>query len=206
MLRAEPALRRVVTDASVEGAAKAGLAGNVFAGKVADPALDAGQGGRPAALDRSRDLAAVLEQLGDPALVRSAGAQGRRVSDELFAVGQLIDANPDLRDALSDPARSDDDKAALLGTVLDGKVLPATLRLVAQAVRGDESFGRSLETIQPSPPTSRTSCSRSCARPGRSAPPRAPADPGARQGLRRDRPPERRRGPGPDRRHARRDR
>ena len=148
MLRSEPALRRVFTDASVEGEAKAGLAGNVFAGKVGDKALDLVKEAVQQRWTSSRDLAAVLEELGIQALVRSAGAQGPRVSDELFAVAQLIDANPDLRGALSDPARNPDDKAALLGTVLEGKVLPATLRLVGQAVRGDEPVGRSLADIQ----------------------------------------------------------
>jgi F-type H+-transporting ATPase subunit delta len=148
VLRDEPALRRVFTDASVEGAAKADLAGNVFAGKVGDPALALLKEAVQQRWTSSRDLAAVLEELGIQALVRSAGAQGPRVSDELFAVGQLIDAHPDLRSALSDPARSTEDKAGLLGAVLDGKVLPATQRLVAQAARGEESFGRSLEAIQ----------------------------------------------------------
>jgi F-type H+-transporting ATPase subunit delta len=148
VLRSEPALRRVFTDASVDGDAKAGLAGNVFAGKIGDPALDLVKEAVRQRWTSSRDLAGVLEELGIQALVRSAGAQGPRVSDELFAVGQLIDAHPDLRGTLSDPGRSPDDKAALLSTVLGGKVLPATQRLVGQAVRGGETFGRSLETIQ----------------------------------------------------------
>ena len=148
VLRTEPALRRVFTDASVEGEAKAGLAGNVFAGKLGDAALGLVKEAVQQRWTGSRDLAAVLEEIGIQALVRSAGAQASRVSDELFAVAQLIDANPDLRGALSDPARSPDDKAALLGSVLDGKVLPATLRLVGQAVRRDETVGRSLSGIQ----------------------------------------------------------
>ena len=40
VLRSEPALRRCFTDASIEGAARADLAGNVFSGKVGDKALD----------------------------------------------------------------------------------------------------------------------------------------------------------------------
>jgi F-type H+-transporting ATPase subunit delta len=148
VLRSEPALRRVFTDGSVEGEAKAGLAASVFGGKVADPTLALVEEAVQQRWTSSRDLASVLEELGIQALVRSAGAQGPRVSDELFAVGQLIDANPDLRDALSDPARSTDDKAALLSSVLDGKVLDSTQHLVGQAVRSSEPFGRALDTIQ----------------------------------------------------------
>jgi F-type H+-transporting ATPase subunit delta len=148
VLRAEPALRRLLTDASVEGQAKADLAGNVFSGKVGDKALDLLKSAVQQRWTSTRDLAAVLEELGVTALVRSAGAQGPRVSDELFAVSQLVDANPDLRSALSDPARSDDAKSGLLDSVLEGKVLPATLRLVGHAVRADVTVGTALAEIQ----------------------------------------------------------
>jgi F-type H+-transporting ATPase subunit delta len=149
VLRSEPALRRVFTDGSVEGEAKAGLAGNVFGGgKVGDPTLALVKEAVQQRWTSSRDLAGVLEELGIQALVRSAGAQGPKVSDELFAVGQLVDANPYLRDVLSDPSRNPDDKVALLASVLDGKVLPSTQRLVGQAVRSSEPFGRALDTIQ----------------------------------------------------------
>jgi F-type H+-transporting ATPase subunit delta len=148
VLRSEAALRRVFTDASIEGEAKAGLAANVFSGKVGDKTLDLVKAAVQQRWTSSRDLAAVLEELGISALVRSAGAQGPRVSDELFAVAQLIDANPDLRGALSDPARSEEDKAGLLDSVLEGKVLPATLRLVTHAVRSDGPVGNALAHAQ----------------------------------------------------------
>lgn len=148
VLQSEPALRRVLTDGSVAPDAKAGLAGNVFSGKVGDKALGVVQSAVKQRWTSSRDLADVLEELGIQSLVRSAGAQGPRVSDELFAVARLVDANPNLRGALSDPARTDEAKSGLLGSVLEGKVLPATLRLVAQAVRSDAPIGRALEDIQ----------------------------------------------------------
>ena len=148
LLRAEPALRRVFTDVSVEGGAKADLAGNVFSGKVDDATLGIVQAAVQQRWTSSRDLAVVIEELGIQALVRSAGAQGPRVSDELFAVARLVDANPDLRGALSDPARTDEAKSGLLDSVLEGKVLPATLRLVGQAVRTDAPVTRALGDFQ----------------------------------------------------------
>ena len=149
MLRSEPALRRVLTDASIEGEAKAGLAGNVFTGKVGDQALDLVKVAVQQRWTSSRDLAGRARGARHPgAGPLGRRAKGPRVSDELFAVAQLVDANPDLRGALSDPARADDDKVGLLESVLDGKVLPATLRLVGQAVRSDESGRRALESIQ----------------------------------------------------------
>jgi F-type H+-transporting ATPase subunit delta len=148
VLRAEPALRRVTTDASVAGEAKAGLVSQVFSGKLGDAALDLVKEAVQQRWTSSRDLPDVIETLGIEAVVRSAGTGGAKVSDELFAVGQLIDRTPDLRGALSDPARSDDDKSGLLSRLLDGKVQAATLRLVGQAVRSDAPIGRALSDYQ----------------------------------------------------------
>ncbi len=148
VLRAEPALRRLATDASVEGPAKADLVGNIFGSKLSDAALALAKEAVQLRWTRSRDLADVLEELGIQAVVRSAGAQGPRVSDELFAVAAAVNTNHELRGALSDPARNADDKGALLDRILDGKVLPATLRLVIQAVRSGEPIARVLDDYQ----------------------------------------------------------
>ena len=148
VLRAQPALRRICTDASVDAEAKAGLALDMFSGKVEKQALDVTGAAVRQRWTSSRDLADVLEELGVQALVRSAGAQGSRVEDELFAVAQLIDGNPDLRGALSDPARTDEDKCALIASMLEGDVLPATLQLVRQAERSELPIGRALEEIE----------------------------------------------------------
>ena len=147
VLRSEPALRRVFTDASVEGEAKAGLAAQRVRRQGRRPDARPGQGGRPAALDelprpgrRARGARRSRRWSARPV------PQGPRVSDELFAVGQLIDANPDLRDALSDPARSPDDKARapVRGARRQGAATPRS----ASSVRpcgSSEPFGRALE-------------------------------------------------------------
>jgi F-type H+-transporting ATPase subunit delta len=148
VLRAQPSLRRICTDASVDAEAKAGLALNMFSGKVEKQTLDVTGAAVRQRWTSSRDLADVLEELGVQALVRSAGAQGPQVEDELFAVAQLIDGNPDLRGALSDPARTDEDKCALIASMLEGDVLPATLQLVRQAERSELPIGRALAEIE----------------------------------------------------------
>ena len=135
LLRTEAHLRRVVTDASIEGDAKVGLVGSIFGDAVGAATLDLVEEAVRRRWTAARDLADVVEQLGVVALVRSAG-DGSRISDELFAVRQLVDSNHDLRSALSDPARSVADKSGLLDQLLDGKVQPATRLLVAQAVHG----------------------------------------------------------------------
>ena len=83
----------------------------------------------------------MIEQLGVVALVRSAGARSDQITDELFALGRLIEANPELRGALADSSRSTDDKVGLLRGLLDGKVLPATLTLVESAPSAGHRLG-----------------------------------------------------------------
>jgi F-type H+-transporting ATPase subunit delta len=136
VLRQEAAIRRIVTDASIEEDAKAGLVGDVFGGAVGEATLELVQDAVRRRWTAGPDLANVIEQLGVTALVRSAGAKGTRVSDELFAVRQLVDDHHDLRSALSDPSRSVADKRQMLDHLLGGKVQKATMLLVGQAVSG----------------------------------------------------------------------
>ncbi|MBE7323631.1 F0F1 ATP synthase subunit delta [Nocardioides sp. Y6] len=136
VLRAEPALRRVATDVSVESTAKAGLVSELFAGKVQAPVAALLGDAVSQRWTYASDLAKALEQLGVVATVRSAGSDAGRLSTELFQLGQLLKDNPDLRQALSDPARSTEDKRALVHGLLAGKALPATVALVDQSLAG----------------------------------------------------------------------
>jgi F-type H+-transporting ATPase subunit delta len=136
VLRGEPALRRVVTDASIEGSAKAALAGNVFGGSVGETTLELVKDAVQRRWTAGRDLADVLELLGVVSLVQSSGDEGGRISDELFEVRRVIDGQADLRSALSDPSRSKADKNGLLRGLFEGKVQSATLLLVGQALDG----------------------------------------------------------------------
>ncbi len=149
VLRSEPGLRRVATDVSVEPAAKAGLMQQIFDGKVGDAAAALVASAVKHRWAASRDLADTLEYLGVVAVVKSAGSDTGRLSDELFAFAQIVQHNYDLRDALSDPARSTADKRALVSGLLEGKALPATLTLVDQALSGTHrTVGVALEEYQ----------------------------------------------------------
>lgn len=134
--RTEAALRRVVTDQSVPAEARTGLVGDLFTGKVDAATLGLLRDAAGRRWTRTRDLADALEQLGVVATVRSVGLQGATLVDELFGVRQLITADSDLRNALSDPVRSVADKGGLLETLFGGKVLAATLQLLRQALSG----------------------------------------------------------------------
>ena len=149
VLRSEAAVRRIATDASIEGDAKAGLMENIFGTNLGAGTLDLVKDAVRHRWTVSRDLADVLEYLGVLATVRSADGSGGRISDDLFEVRRAVDGNADLRSALSDPARSVADKRQLLEQLLQGKVQPAALLLVGQAVSGSHgSIDRGLQEFQ----------------------------------------------------------
>lgn len=148
-LRSEGALRRFATDASVPAEAKTGLVQQVFGDKVDAGVLTLLGRAVASRWTAARDLADTLEHLSVIAVVRSADADAGRLSDELFAFAQLVRANPELRDALSDPARSIGDKSTLLHGLLDGKALPATTTLAVQTLSGTHrTVGVALDEYQ----------------------------------------------------------
>lgn len=149
IIRGEPALRRVVTDVSVAPEARQDLVRQILGGKVADAALSLVANAVAHRWTAARDLADAIERLGEIAVVRSAGDDIDRLADELFEVGQVVKGEPSLRDALSDPARSVGDKAALVDTLLAGKALPSTVALVKQALSGTyRTVGVALDTYE----------------------------------------------------------
>lgn len=138
VLRREPSLRRTLTQLSITPEAKADLVRRLFTGQLDGASLDlvaTAVGRRWAAI---RDLADALEHLGIVAVVMGADRAGRAdlLESELFGFNRVVAENPGLRDALSDPARSYEDKRALLRGLLEGRADPATIRLAEQAVVG----------------------------------------------------------------------
>jgi F-type H+-transporting ATPase subunit delta len=149
LVRSTPSLRRVLTDVSVEGSAKAALARDLFGGKVDDVTLDVVTDAVSRRWTATRDLADTVERLAEVAVVRSAGDNVERVVDELFAVSQTIDGSPDLRAALADQSRSVEDRSRLVESLLGKKALAATVTLVKQALAGGyRSVGVALEEFQ----------------------------------------------------------
>lgn len=136
LLRDEPSLRRVATDASLPAEPKQGLVKQVLEGKVDDVTMALVSTAAGLRWTSSRDLPDALERLGELSAVKSVGDQAGRLADEVFELSRTVTVHPELRDALSNPARTATDKAALLDDLLDGKVLPATLALAKQALAG----------------------------------------------------------------------
>jgi F-type H+-transporting ATPase subunit delta len=145
ILRSDAALRRVLTDGSLDSGFRTGLAEEVFGKAVAENTLKVVSDAAGRRWTVSGDLPDVLEQLAVVSTVRSAG-KNAKVGDELFAVRRIIEGNPELRAALSDPARSVKDRTGLLAGLLDGKALPATTLLVKEAIsRGQGTVSGVLE-------------------------------------------------------------
>ncbi|CAN5315880.1 F0F1 ATP synthase subunit delta [soil metagenome] len=135
-LRSEAALRRFATDASIPSQAKSGLINEVFAGKIHDVSLSVLASAVGRRWVAGRDLADALEHLGVVAYVKAAGSETPRLADELFGFAQAVKDSPELRDALADPVRSADDKRRLIGSLLEGKALAATVALAGQSISG----------------------------------------------------------------------
>jgi len=146
LLRAEPRLRRALTDPSRSSAERAGLLRGLLTGKASAVTVDvlaALAGGR---WSRPSELLDAAERLGVEALLRSADAGGKLadVEDELFRFGQIVSGNSELAATLSDPGAPIERRVKLVEDLLTGKSQPVTLRLVELALTG--FGGRSFES------------------------------------------------------------
>ena len=107
--------------------------------------LDVVSGMAGARWSAPRDLADAAEELAVLATAAAAGSAGNLddVEDELFRFGRIASGEPELLAALADQRLPDDHKRGLLDDLLTGKVAPASLRLITQAVINPR--GRNLE-------------------------------------------------------------
>ena len=138
LLTTQPSLRRVFTDVSRAPEAKSELARQLFGDKVDDASLELVAWAVSRRWAATRDLGYALEHLGVVAVVKAADRddEADRLEEELFAFSQAVNGSPELRDALSDPARSSSDKQELLHGLLEGKVTEGTMRLAHQSTSG----------------------------------------------------------------------
>ncbi|HEX8002642.1 MAG TPA: ATP synthase F1 subunit delta [Mycobacteriales bacterium] len=77
-------------------------------------------------------------------VARSEDVLGR-VADELFRFSRAVEASPDLRSALTDPASAEGTKKHILDDLLGGKVHPVTSRLLNLVV--DAGLARDLSRL-----------------------------------------------------------
>jgi F-type H+-transporting ATPase subunit delta len=96
-----------------------------------------------AAMQLSRE--ALQAQTGG-ARSRTRGEALLSLADELFAVAQLLDGQPSLRRALSDPSTRPDDRAGLARRLLSGKVSAGALQVVETVAR--QRWSRSSDLVE----------------------------------------------------------
>jgi F-type H+-transporting ATPase subunit delta len=145
LLRAQPRLRRALTDPSRSGTERAELLRALLSGKVSKVTVDvlaalvAGRWSAP------NDLLNATERLGVDVLLSSAEKAGELgdVEDELFRFGQIVGGSAELAVTLSDSGTPMERRVKLVEDLLKGKVRVVTGRLVEVALAG--FGGRSFE-------------------------------------------------------------
>lgn len=144
LLRSDPALRRFLADSTVASDAKSGFVAQAFGSKVSPATAAVLKGIAEQRWTGARDVANAAERLAEIAVVLSAGDH-RALCDELFAIGRTVSSDPELRDALSDPHRSDADKVNLISSVF-ASASPAAREFATQSLSG--SYGTVSKAIE----------------------------------------------------------
>jgi F-type H+-transporting ATPase subunit delta len=151
LLDGSGALRRALTDPARPGDSKAGLARQLFNGKISASALEIVTAAVIGRWVSGRDLGDALDQLSVEAEV--AYADSRRtldeVEDELFRLDRVVAAERALAEKLGDRSIPVDRRQALLHGLLQGKADATTVRLAERAVDGrGRNFAGSMRAYQ----------------------------------------------------------
>jgi F-type H+-transporting ATPase subunit delta len=145
LLDSQPALRRALSDPTRPAAAKQALAEQLLGPRIATGTLELVRGLVGSRWAQPEDLADTAEELAALTVIEIADQENKLddLEDELFRFGRIVNAEPELRSALSGPFIPAERKHELLDALLGGKVTGPTLRLVTQAA--DQARGRSLD-------------------------------------------------------------
>ncbi len=140
-------LRRALADPSRDGTGKGDLVRRLFGGKVTGQTVHVLAALAAQRWADERDFTDSIENLAVTAVVDRADRRGKlqALEDELFRFERIVDATPQLRDALTNRQGSPAGKADLVAKLLDGKATPETVRLAQQAVQTPR--GRRLEAV-----------------------------------------------------------
>ena len=135
-LDAERALRVAVADASLEPEQRAGIIGEVFGDKVAEPTKQIITDAASQEWSTPREFRTGLVALGRRALMRGAEQQGQleQVEDELYQLSVLLESETELTQLLADRTATAAQKRGLLASVLYGKVSMFTEALALQVI------------------------------------------------------------------------
>jgi F-type H+-transporting ATPase subunit delta len=145
MLGGQPSLRRALSDPAATGTAKVSVVDALLASRLGDAALDLVRDAVRSRWSRSRDLIDALEEVAVDASLITAQTAGTldAVEDELFRFDRILEAEPTLRDALTNRSVPTEAKRELLHKLLDGKINAVTYTLVERVIL--EPRGRTIE-------------------------------------------------------------
>ena len=145
LLDREPSLRRALTDPASSPDSRRQLVERLLGSQLPALPLSVLQDLVAERWSGPADLREAVERVAAVAALNAAEGDGvlDDVEDELFRFARLLEREPALRAALTDPGLPDDRKVSLVKDLLEGKAEPATVRLVEIAVT--RSRGRSLE-------------------------------------------------------------
>ena len=145
LLDREPGLRRGLSESATRPDDRAGMLDAVLGSRLSAETIEVLRHLVRSRWSQPRDLSDSVEALAEQASLEVAGRDGRMddVEDELFRFGRIVAAQPELRRLLEDRRAPADRRVALLDHLVEGKVQPATHRLLDRVVRAPR--GRSLE-------------------------------------------------------------
>ena len=136
LLDREPSLRRAFTDPASTPDSRRGLAQALLGEQLSEQPLGVFGDLVAAQWDSGADLREAVEVVATTAAMRAAEEAGDldEVEDELFRFERLLEREPALRAALTDPGLPVDRKSALLRELLGEQARPTTVRLLEIAV------------------------------------------------------------------------
>jgi F-type H+-transporting ATPase subunit delta len=142
------ALRRAMTDPTTSENARERLVHTLLDGKVSKTAVNIVAQAAQMRWAGGRSFTAALERQAVRAQLMTADSEGNleNTEDELFRFARLVEANPDLRNALGDRAVPVSKRQELVEQLLTGRATPATMALAKRAVGARErTFAHTIE-------------------------------------------------------------
>ncbi|HVM27206.1 MAG TPA: F0F1 ATP synthase subunit delta [Mycobacteriales bacterium] len=147
LLDREPSLRRALSDPASTPGSRRQLVQNLLGSQLAPLPLQVLQDVVEQPWSSPVDLRDGVEKVAATAALRAAEGSGELddVEDELFRFARLLEREPALRAALTDPGLPAERKSAILTDLLGGKAKETTVQLVDVSV--NRRRGRSLEDL-----------------------------------------------------------
>ena len=139
VLVAQPRLRRMLGDPATVPDARAGLASDVFGGKIGDIAMQIVRAAVAERWSSPWNLSDALEMAGDDALFAAAEKDGTldEVEDELFRFERVLNSDGSLSGLLDEQSAAPERRIALMEDLLKKKASPITRTLLSHAITSD---------------------------------------------------------------------